>query len=72
MTVRIQSITIDCADHYRLAEFWSQVTGWQEDPENPNRPDDPESLLVSPDRQLHMLFIPVPESKRDELRTDLT
>jgi hypothetical protein len=71
MTVRIRSITIDCADHHRLAEFWSQATGWQEDPDNPNQPDDPESLLVSPDRQLHLLFIPVPEAKTAKNRVHL-
>jgi hypothetical protein len=42
MTVRIRSITIDCADLYLLAGFWSQATGFQEDPSNPNHPDDPE------------------------------
>jgi len=27
MAVRIKSITFDCADPYRLAQFWSQLTG---------------------------------------------
>ena len=71
MTVRIRSIAIDCADHYRLAQFWSQATGWQEDRDNPNQPDDPESLLVSPDQQLHLLFIPVPEVKTVKNRVHL-
>lgn len=71
MTVRIRSITMDCADHYRLAQFWSDVTGWQEDPDNPNHPGDPESLLVSPDRQGHLLFLPVPEPKTVKNRVHL-
>src|SRR5689334_4441315 len=49
MTVRIRTITVDCADPYLLAGFWSQVTGYREDPENSNHPDDPEGLLLSPD-----------------------
>ena len=36
MTAHIRSITFDCADPYRLAHFWSQVTGYGEDPDNPN------------------------------------
>lgn len=71
MTVRIRSITIDCSDHHRLAEFWSQVTGWQEDPDNPNEADDLDSMLVSPDRQLHLLFNPVPEGKSVKNRVHL-
>jgi predicted enzyme related to lactoylglutathione lyase len=71
MTVRIHSITIDCADHYRLMQFWSALTGWQEDPDNPNGPDDPESALVSPDRHLQLLFIPVPEPKAGKNRVHL-
>ena len=62
---------MDCADHYRLAQFWSDVTGWQEDPDNPNHPGDPESLLVSPDRQGHLLFLPVPEPKTVKNRVHL-
>ena len=49
MAVRIKSITFDCADPYRLAQFWSQLTGFSEDPDNGNAPDDPEALLLSPD-----------------------
>jgi hypothetical protein len=63
MTARIRSITFDCADPYRLASFWSQVTGYQEHPENPNAPEDPEGYLVGPDGQAALLFIQVPEGK---------
>jgi hypothetical protein len=34
VAVRIKSITFDCADPYRLARFWSQLTGFSEDPGN--------------------------------------
>lgn len=71
MTVDIRSITVDCHDHHGLARFWSEATGWREDPANPNLPDDPESMLVSPDRRLRLLFIPVPEGKVTKNRVHL-
>jgi len=58
----IRSITVDCADPYRQALFWSEVTGWQEDPDDPNNPGDPEGRIVSP-HGINLLFIPVPEGK---------
>src|SRR3954454_6078903 len=59
VALRIRSITFDCADPYRLAQFWSQATGFQEDPDNPNEPGDPEGLLMSPDGSVALLFLPV-------------
>ena len=32
----IRSITVDCADPYRQALFWSEATGWLEDPDRRN------------------------------------
>jgi hypothetical protein len=63
MAVRIKSITFDCIDPYRLAQFWSQLTGFTEDRENGNAPDDPEAVLLSPGGRLVLLFIAVPEPK---------
>jgi Glyoxalase-like domain len=42
MTARPHNITFDCADPYRLAGFWSEVTGYREDPDNGNAPEDSE------------------------------
>jgi len=63
MAMRIKSITFDCTDPYSLAQFWSQLTGFTEDPDNGNAPEDPEALLLSPDGRLALLFIAVPEQK---------
>jgi hypothetical protein len=73
MTARIRHITVDCANPYALAGFWSQVTGWQEDPHDPNHPEDPEVLLVAPEGQPGLLFIRVPEAKtvKNRLHLDL-
>lgn len=69
----IRSMTIDCSDPYRQALFWSEVTGWPEDPEDPNNPGDPEGRIVSP-HGTSLLFIPVPEGKtvKNRMHLDLT
>jgi uncharacterized protein (TIGR03086 family) len=71
VAVRIKSITFDCADPYRLAQFWLQLTGFSEDPDNGNAPGDPEALLLSPDGSLTLLFIAVPEPKPVKNRVHL-
>ena len=71
MTLRIRTITFDCADPYLLVGFWSQVTGYREEPGNPNLPDDPEGLLVAPDGSASLLFIKVPEGKGAKNRVHL-
>ena len=63
MTVRIRSITFDCADPYLLAGFWSQVTGFRE-ASNSNHPDDPEGLLVAPDGSINLLFVRAAQGSR--------
>ena len=47
MSSMILNITFDCADANLLADFWSRVTGYQEDPEDPNLPEHTEALLLS-------------------------
>jgi uncharacterized protein (TIGR03086 family) len=71
MAVHIKSITFDCADPYRLARFWRQLTGFSEDPDNGNAPGDPEALLLSPDGSLALLFMAVPEPKHVKNRVHL-
>ena len=71
MTALPRNITFDCADPYLLVRFWSQVTGYQEDPENPNQPGDPEQYLPGPGGQPGLLFIPVPEPKTVKNRVHL-
>jgi uncharacterized protein (TIGR03086 family) len=71
MAVRIKSITFDSTDPYRLAQFWSQLTGFIEDADNGNAPEDPEALLLSPDGRLALLFVAVPEQKQVKNRVHL-
>lgn len=57
----LRHVTIDCADPYRLASFWSEVTGWPVSGED--KPGDPEALLEAPSPLPGLLFIQVPEGK---------
>lgn len=66
----IRSIAVDCADPYLQAKWWSEVTGWQEDPDDPNSPGDPEGRIVSP-HGVSLLFMPVPEPKTVKNRMHL-
>ena len=74
MTVRIRTITFDCKEPYRLSLFWSRLTGFGEDPEDPNLPEQDEALLLAPDGVPNLLFIRVPEAKqvKNRLHLDLT
>ncbi len=69
----IRSVTVDCADPYTQALFWSKVTGWLEDPDDPNNPGDPEGRIISTSG-ISLLFIPVPEGKsvKNRMHLDLT
>lgn len=63
MPLAMYNVAFDCADAYGLAQFWSRVTGFQEDPENPNSPDDPEAALIATDGGPNLFFQNVPEPK---------
>lgn len=71
MTSVIHNINVDCADPYGLAQFWTEVTGWSEDPDDGNAPEDPEAMLVSPDGLSHLLFIAGPDIKTGKNRMHL-
>jgi predicted enzyme related to lactoylglutathione lyase len=57
----LRHVTIDCADPYELATFWSTVTGWPVSDED--EPGDAEVLIEAPAPVPGLLFIRVPESK---------
>jgi Glyoxalase-like domain len=71
MAVRVKSITFDCVDPYKLSLFWSEVSGYAENPEDRNHPDDPEAVILAPDGSAALLFIPVPEPKTVKNRVHL-
>ncbi|WP_327366638.1 VOC family protein [Streptomyces sp. NBC_01217] len=67
MTSLVRHITIDCADAYGLAGFWSGVLGAPLSAED--APGDPEALVEAPGAAL--LFISVPEAKSTKNRVHL-
>ncbi|MFF7558624.1 VOC family protein [Streptomyces pseudovenezuelae] len=62
MTSAIRHVTIDCADAYALADFWSQVLGLPLHEED--RPGDEEAQIEG----AGLLFVTVPEVKRSKNR----
>ncbi|MGW1764265.1 VOC family protein [Streptomyces sp. NPDC002073] len=58
----VRHITVDAHDPYRIAEFWSALTGWPLGPDD--HPGD-EEALVDPGQPgvPGLLFIQVPEGK---------
>jgi hypothetical protein len=71
MTASIRNITFDCADPYTLAGFWSQVTGYREDPDNRNLPDDPEAALIGQHHALLFISVPEPKTVKNRVHLDL-
>ncbi|HEY1622236.1 MAG TPA: VOC family protein [Streptosporangiaceae bacterium] len=68
MPVRIRTITFDCAEPYRLSLFWAEVTGFAEDPDDPNLPEQEEAALLGTP---NLLFVRVPEAKQVKNRVHL-
>ncbi|WP_395296760.1 VOC family protein [Kitasatospora hibisci] len=67
MASLVRHMTIDCADAYRLAQFWAEVLDAKvSDDDNPG---DPEALVQTAGAGL--LFIQVPEGKAVKNRAHL-
>ncbi|WP_406197087.1 VOC family protein [Kitasatospora sp. NBC_01560] len=69
MASLVRHVTIDCADAYRLAQFWLQVLDGKLGDDD--HPGDPEVLVES--AGVSLLFIEVPEGKtvKNRLHLDL-
>lgn len=64
----VQNVAIDCADAYRLARFWSEVTGCPLHPQD--EPGDHETQVMLPEGPV-LYFNQVPEPKRGKNRLHL-
>ena len=71
MTARVQHTTFDCADVWAVAGFWRELTGYVDDPDDPNQPGDTEVLLIPAGGGPGLLFAPVPEGKTVKNRLHL-
>ncbi|MDX6300660.1 MAG: hypothetical protein QOF53_1874 [Nocardioidaceae bacterium] len=71
MTAYIAHTTVDCADAYRLSEWWKQVLGYVDLKGDPNLPGHEECLIRSPETDHRLLFIEVPDVKQVKNRLHL-
>jgi predicted enzyme related to lactoylglutathione lyase len=63
MTFSIAHTTIDAHDSYALSEWWKQVLGWSDLPDDPNLPEHEECMIVDPEGEGRLLFIRVPDEE---------
>jgi hypothetical protein len=73
VTSFISHTSVDCRNAYELSEWWKQVLGYSDRPEDPNEPGHEECAILSPDGGNDLLFIEVPEGKsvKNRLHLDL-
>jgi hypothetical protein len=64
MSASISHTTVDCHHAYQLSEWWKQVIGYVDQPDDPNEPGHEECLIQSPDGRHRLLFIEVPDVKQ--------
>jgi hypothetical protein len=64
MTSLIWCTTVDCRNAYELSEWWKQVLGYEDLPDDPNLPGHTECLIRDPETRHSVLFIEVPEDKQ--------
>lgn len=71
MSISVRSITIDCADPYRLALWWCAALGVPPSPDD--HPGDPEALCDLGRGQPRLLFerVAEPKSVKNRVHLDL-
>ena len=69
MALTVRSITIDCADPYRLARWWCDVFGVEPHPDD--YPDDPEAICSLGDGVPRLLFERILEQKTGKNRVHI-
>lgn len=69
MPLSVRSVTIDCADPYRLATWWCQAFGVPMSPAD--FPEDPEALCTLGPGRTRLLFERVPEPKTTKNRVHI-
>jgi len=74
MVSSINQVTFDSRDGYALSLFWAEVTGYVEDPDDPNAPEHIECFIGPDGGHPGLLFINVPEGKtvKNRLHLDLS
>ncbi len=68
MVSRVSHTTIDCHNAFALAEWWKQVIGYADVPDDPNEAGHEECMIVDPVSGQQLLFIEVPDERRGKNR----
>lgn len=63
MTFKIHNVTVDARNAYAQSLWWTQVTGWEQDPDDPNEPEHTHCWIGAGDGSAGLLFVNVPEGK---------
>jgi hypothetical protein len=63
VTSFISHTSIDCRNAFTLSEWWKQVLGYVDIPDDPNEAGHEECMIQRPDDSHRILFIEVPEAK---------
>jgi hypothetical protein len=63
MTSYVSHTSVDCRNAYELSEWWKQVLGYVDMPDDPNLHGHDECAVRRPDGGHTLLFIEVPEEK---------
>ena len=73
MTSFVAHTSVDCADAYELSEWWKQLLGYTDLPDDPNEPGHVECMILDPETGHRILFIEVPDTKevKNRLHFDL-
>ena len=73
MVSYLSHLAIDAHDAYAQSRWWSEALGYHEDPDDPNLPEHEECMIISPDGQVRLLFVDVPDEKvvKNRLHLDL-
>ena len=71
MTSRVSHTTFNSANAFRLCEWWKEVLGYRDLPDDPNQEGDEECMIVDPASGHRLLFIEVDDLQRPEGRIHL-
>jgi hypothetical protein len=73
MSARIRHVAIDCRDPYALSLFWGGVTGFDEDPDEPNLPGEDAAWLGDPVSGLGIILqrADTPKTGKNRVHLDL-
>jgi hypothetical protein len=71
VTSFISHTTVDCTNAYALSEWWKQLLGYVDLPDDPNEPGHEECMIQRPDGGHRLLFIEVPDVKQGKNRLHL-